>query len=99
MNTMSSRRPHTWIDDDEAGFKIGFALIFINLGALGIYGLFSPIPLVWVFVTAVSILGFPLAAAILAYIFTVVLDKLYAKKYKKYVEERNFMNWVKGCRK
>lgn len=99
MNTMSSRRPRTWIDDDEAGFKIGFVLVFINLGALGLYSLFSPIPPVWVFVTAISILVFPLVAAILAHLFTIILDKIYAKKYKKYVEERNFMNWVKGCRK
>lgn len=100
MNTgMSNRRPRCWLDKDDSGPKIGFSFIFINLFAVFIYGLNHTIPFWWVMTTAVGTLGFPLAATILTAIWCIILDKIYEKKYKKYIEKRNFMNWVKGCRK
>lgn len=100
MNTvMSNRRPRCWFDKDGFGPKLGFSFILINFGALSIYGLSNAIPQWWLLATAVGILGFPIASAIIISILCIILDKLYERKYAKYIEQRNFMNWVKGCRK
>lgn len=99
MKPMSNRRPRCWLDKDDSGPKIGFAIIFVNLFAVFVYGLTNTIPFWWAMTTAIGTLGFPIASTIIVGIWCMILNKLYERKYAKYVEELNFMNWVKGCRK